>query len=68
MAYEGAQKVSLTESGRIHVATPVGDFSEDAPVSYQEIAGKRVEVQTPYILISPKEGTLPPFIPPYTGG
>ena len=56
LAYEGAQKVSLTESGRIHVATPVGDFSEDAPVSYQEIAGKRVEVQTPYILLSPKEG------------
>jgi len=57
MAYEGAQKVSLTESGRIHIATPVGDFSEDAPVSYQEIAGKRVEVQTPYTLISPKAGT-----------
>ena len=57
LAYEGAQKVSLTESGRIHVATPVGDFSEDAPVSYQEIAGKRVEVQTPYTLLSPKAGT-----------
>jgi len=72
----GAQSVSLTKEGRIAVETPVGSFSEDAPVSYQELAGKRVDVQTPYILISPKEGTFPlpsprydpPFIPPYTGG
>ncbi len=56
LAYEGAQKVSLTKEGRIQVETPVGSFSEDAPVSYQEIAGKRVEVQTPYTLISPKGG------------
>jgi len=60
MAYStgisGAQSVSLTKEGRIAVETPVGSFSEDAPVSYQEIAGKRVEVQTPYILISPKGG------------
>jgi len=68
----GAQSVSLTKEGRIQVETPVGSFSEDAPVSYQEIAGKRVEVQTPYILLSPKEGRSPrydpPFIPPFTGG
>jgi len=53
----GAQSVSLTKEGRIAVETPVGGFSEDAPVSYQEIAGKRVEVQTPYTLISPRAGT-----------
>ncbi len=67
----GAQSVSLTKEGRIAVETPVGGFSEDAPVSYQEIAGKRVEVQTPYTLISPKEGRSPrydPSFPPYTGG
>jgi len=52
----GAQSVSLTKEGRIQVETPVGSFSEDAPVSYQEIEGKRVEVQTPYTLISPKGG------------
>ena len=53
----GAQSVSLTKEGRIAVETPVGGFSEDAPVSYQEIAGKRVDVQTPYTLISPRAGT-----------
>jgi len=53
----GAQSVSLTKEGRIAVETPVGSFSEDAPVSYQEIEGKRVEVQTPYTLISPRAGT-----------
>jgi len=60
MAYStgisGAQSVSLTKEGRIAVETPMGSFSEDAPVSYQEIAGKRVDVQTPYTLISPKGG------------
>ena len=64
----GAQSVSLTKEGRIQVETPVGSFSEDAPVSYQEVAGKRVEVQTPYMLISPNAETFPPFIPPFTGG
>jgi len=38
----GAKTVSLTKEGRIAVETPVGGFEEDAPVSYQEIAGKRV--------------------------
>ena len=55
----GAQSVSLTKEGRIAVETPVGSLLEDAPVSYQEIAGKRVEVQTPYTLISPKGGATP---------
>jgi len=53
----GAQSVSLTKEGRIAVETPMGSFMEDAPVSYQEIAGKRMDVQTPYTLISPKGGT-----------
>jgi len=56
LAYEGAKKITLTKEGRIHVETPVGDFSEEAPVSYQEIGDRKVDVQTAYALISPKEG------------
>jgi len=52
----GAQSVSLTKEGRIQVETPVGSFSEDAPVSYQERGGKRIAVSSAYVLDAKKTG------------
>ncbi|GEM_PF-4410205 len=36
LAYRGVTVVRRTEAGQIEVTTPMGSFSEDAPVAYQE--------------------------------
>jgi hypothetical protein len=36
LAYRGVTAVRRTEAGHLEVTTPVGSFSEDAPVAYQE--------------------------------
>lgn len=48
LAYRGAESISIDESGRLHVLTPVGGFNDDAPVAYQDVAGKRTDVQLAY--------------------
>jgi len=56
LAYRGAKAVSLTREGRIQIETPVGNFAEDVPVSYQDVEGKQLNVPTTYALIAPREG------------
>jgi hypothetical protein len=50
LAYRGATSVRLTEGGRLAVETPVASFEEDAPYVYQEIDGKRTDVEAAYVL------------------
>lgn len=50
LAYRGASSLQLTEAGALEVKTPVAAFTDDQPVSYQEIAGQRVTVTTAYAL------------------
>jgi hypothetical protein len=50
LSYRGATGVSLTEAGRIEVATPAGGFSEDKPYVYQEVDGRQVQVAAAYAL------------------
>jgi hypothetical protein len=50
LAYRGAESVSLTEDGRLHVKTPLGEFLDDAPVAWQEAGGKKVPVDMAYEL------------------
>jgi hypothetical protein len=49
-AYRGASRLSLTPRGSLHVETPAGSFSDDAPVAWQEINGERVPVSTAFRL------------------
>jgi hypothetical protein len=49
-AYRGASGVRLGEGGALEVETPVGGFRDERPYSYQEVAGRRVEVPTAYRL------------------
>ncbi len=50
LAYRGASSVRLNPEGQLAVTTPVREFQDDAPYSYQEVNGQRVEVKTSYEL------------------
>lgn len=50
LAYRGATDVTLTDAGSLEVSTPVGGFSDKAPVVYQEIEDKRVPVEARFTL------------------
>src|SRR5712692_5185056 len=49
LAYRGAH-VGLTDDGRLDVKTSVASFQDDKPYSYQQVEGRRVEVETAYEL------------------
>lgn len=53
LAYEGATQVQLTDSGQLEVRTPLGGFTDDAPVAYQDIEGQRLPVFIGYELAEP---------------
>ncbi len=50
LAYRGASKVDVNDAGQLEVTTPVASFHDDAPYSYQDIGGQRVEVATSYAM------------------
>ena len=50
LAYSGATRVGVGKEGELQVETPLGGFSDERPYSYQEIGGRRVEVETGYAL------------------
>jgi hypothetical protein len=50
LAYHGAESLALTAAGALEIKTPITSFNDDQPVSYQEIAGQRVNVPTAYAL------------------
>ncbi len=50
MAYRGATKLAVDESGQLAVDTPLGGFHDDTPVAYQEKDGRRVDVAMAYRL------------------
>ena len=50
LSYEGADSVKLNRSGDIKVSTPVADFIDSRPHSFQTVAGKRAEVTSSYEL------------------
>ncbi len=49
LAYRGAS-VALDAEGRLAVETPAGGFFDDRPVSWQEVDGRRVEVETAFAI------------------
>jgi beta-propeller repeat-containing protein len=50
LRYRGATAVKVNEEGELAVETPAGSFHDQKPYSYQEVAGKQVEVSTSYAL------------------
>jgi hypothetical protein len=52
LSYRGAESVAVDEEGRLQVMTPMGGFSDDVPVAYQEIAGKRIDIELAYKIAS----------------
>ena len=56
LAYRGAERVALTEEGRLEVKTPAGGFEDDIPVAYQEVDGERISTPVTYSLEYITEG------------
>jgi hypothetical protein len=52
LAYRGATGVRLNAAGQLEVTTPLGGFTDDLPVAYQEIDGREVAVAAAYQLLS----------------
>src|SRR5215211_7415324 len=50
LAYRGAEGLALGEDGSLRIATPLGMLTDSAPVSYQEIDGRRVPVDSRFVL------------------
>jgi Ca2+-binding RTX toxin-like protein len=48
LAYRGASAVQLNRSGQLKISTPAGGFTDDRPVAYQELNGRRTRVQAWY--------------------
>jgi hypothetical protein len=55
LSYRGAESVSVDKEGRLQVKTPMGGFSDDIPVAYQEIDGIRRNVKMAYKIGVPRE-------------
>ncbi len=53
LAYRGAENVTLNDAGQLEVITPLGSFSDDPPLAYQDIDGQRMEVAAAYEIESP---------------
>lgn len=60
LAYSGASSVALDDAGRLLIETPLGVLRDSPPVSYQEIDGERVPVQSRYVL-NDERGTEPQY-------
>ena len=56
LAYRGPTDVALNHKGQIEVTTPAGGFTDDKPLTYQDLGGTRVEVPSSYVL---QPGTEP---------
>jgi hypothetical protein len=50
LAYRGAEALSLDTDGSLRITTALGALTDRAPVSYQEIEGKRVHVESRFVL------------------
>ncbi len=54
LAYRGAD-VSFNTQGQLLVTTPIGGFSDDTPVAYQDIDGQQVNVAAAYSFVTLRE-------------
>jgi len=50
LRYEGIKQLRVNERGQLEIETEQGILKEDIPLSYQIIEGKKVEVETKYVI------------------
>ena len=50
LAYRGAEGLSVARAGDLLIRTPLGVIRDERPISYQELGGKRVGVQSRFAL------------------
>jgi len=50
LAYEGVDRLSLAERGDLQIGTALGALRDSRPRSYQQVGGKRVPVESRYVL------------------
>jgi hypothetical protein len=50
LGYRGAEGLKVGAGGKLLVRTPLGILKDAAPVSYQQIGGERVPVESRYVL------------------
>ncbi|MBB3125652.1 putative repeat protein (TIGR01451 family) [Paenibacillus rhizosphaerae] len=55
LAYRGAETLSLNKEGDLQIHTLYGDLAEERPVSYQVIDGRKVPVNSRFILKNGQE-------------
>ena len=51
-------EISSSREGRLAISTPAGGFTDETPIAYQEIDGRRVPVEASYVLDEPASSTL----------
>ena len=51
VSYGGSGGLSLAADGSLHIATPLGDLVEEAPVLYQVVDGNRMTVAGRFVLL-----------------
>ena len=49
--YDGIEKLSLDEGGRLHMQTPLGTLTDDAPYIYQKLRGRRQKMAGRFRLV-----------------
>ena len=50
LAYRGSDGVSLSRAGDMLISTPLGTLTDEAPVSFQMVGGRRVPVESAFTL------------------
>ena len=56
LAFRGARSVRVNDAGQLVVDTPAGSFTDEAPVTYQEVDGRRVPVASGYEVTQRPDG------------
>jgi uncharacterized repeat protein (TIGR01451 family) len=54
--YRGADRLSLDENGNLLIHSPIGILTEEHPVSHQEMNGKKVSVESRFIVKQNEHG------------
>ena len=57
LSYRGADRIGLDSAGDLLIETAMGTIHDPAPVSFQEIDGRRVQVESRYALASGTNAT-----------
>ena len=55
LAYDGADSVTLDETGNLSIKTALGNLIDERPTAYQQIGEKNIDVECDFILEQDKD-------------